>query len=123
MMYPASLTSSTDISTFLGRFHHSTHYLLSTNRKCRSDIHNAFHAKAVPGLLKLVDTQLSKAHNKGLNVTVSRGSLLSDLGCSCYTKGILLAGGLGSSPHIYECLEAKYSNRGIDIHQSVADGA
>ncbi|KAJ5957532.1 purine and uridine phosphorylase [Penicillium viridicatum] len=88
-----------------------------------SDIHNAFHAKAVPGLLKLVDTQLSKAHNKGLNVTVSRGSLLSDLGCSCYTKGILLAGGLGSSPHIYECLEAKYSNRGIDIHQSVADGA
>ncbi|KAJ5186287.1 purine and uridine phosphorylase [Penicillium cf. viridicatum] len=71
-----------------------------------SDIRNAFHTKAVPGLLQLVDTQLSKAHNKGLNVT-----------------GILLDGGLGSSPHIYECLEAKYSNRGIDIHQSVADGS
>ncbi|KAJ5419556.1 purine and uridine phosphorylase [Penicillium crustosum] len=71
-----------------------------------SDIRKAFHARAVPGLLKLVDTQLSKARNKGLNVT-----------------GILLAGGLGSSPHIHECLEAKYSNRGIDIHQSAATGA
>ncbi|KAJ5643003.1 uncharacterized protein N7484_005510 [Penicillium longicatenatum] len=68
-----------------------------------SDIRDAFHKRAVPGLLRLVENQLTEAQSKGLRVT-----------------GIVLVGGLGSSPHIYKCLVAKYSSRGIEICQSSA---
>ncbi|CAI7646825.1 unnamed protein product [Penicillium manginii] len=66
-----------------------------------SDIRDAFHKRAVPGLLRLVENQVTKAESKGLRVT-----------------GIVLVGGLGSSPYIYQCLEAKYINQGIEICQS-----
>ncbi|KOS48576.1 hypothetical protein ACN38_g441 [Penicillium nordicum] len=68
-----------------------------------SDIKTAFDTRAVPGLLKLVDKQIETAEDKGHGVT-----------------GIVLVGGLGSSPYIRERLEAEYSHRGIEICRSNA---
>ncbi|KAF7168213.1 hypothetical protein CNMCM5623_001283 [Aspergillus felis] len=69
-----------------------------------SDIQKAFDTRAVPGLLKLLESQLDRAYRKGLNVT-----------------GIILVGGLGSSPYIYRCLKTKYTNKGIEISQSTPE--
>ncbi|KAJ5603966.1 hypothetical protein N7537_006922 [Penicillium hordei] len=79
----------------------STHYLPSTNFIFSSDIREVFDARATPGLLELVGTQIDKAQDKGLSVT-----------------GIILVGGLGCSDYLFESLEAKYDSQGIDIYRS-----
>ncbi|KAJ5196017.1 hypothetical protein N7449_006496 [Penicillium cf. viridicatum] len=60
-----------------------------------------FDARATPGILKLVATQIDKAQGKGLSVT-----------------GIVLVGGLGCSDYLLESLEAKYDSQDIGIYRS-----
>ncbi|KAL2808589.1 hypothetical protein BJX63DRAFT_408776 [Aspergillus granulosus] len=50
---------------------------------------------------KLVDGQIAKAKDKGLSV-----------------KGVILVGGLGSSPYLYDYLEARYKKQNIEILQA-----
>ncbi|KAL4908449.1 hypothetical protein BDW74DRAFT_175131 [Aspergillus multicolor] len=69
-----------------------------------SDIERAFTSNAIPGLEKLVDNQINKARCNGLAV-----------------KGVILVGGLGCSPFLYEYLKAKYYSNGIEIRQSEPD--
>lgn len=57
-------------------FNQPTTYLLSTNFRFSSDIREVFDARATPGLLKLVGTQIAKAQDNGLSVTVSNVSFL-----------------------------------------------
>ncbi|KAF5516035.1 Heat shock 70 kDa protein 12B [Colletotrichum siamense] len=58
-------------------------------------------ADSFKGIDELVDNQLSMARRQGLKVT-----------------GIILVGGLGSSPYLYEHLKAKYSGPTTSILQS-----
>jgi hypothetical protein len=65
----------------------------------------------------LVDGQISKAKGQGLNVRVSQP--LERLSCPGLTKqGIILVGGLGASPYLYDHLKARHSKAGITILQS-----
>ncbi|KOS41464.1 hypothetical protein ACN38_g7672 [Penicillium nordicum] len=66
-----------------------------------SDIREVFDARATPGLLKLVGTQIAKAQDNGLSVT-----------------GIVLVGGLGCNEYLSESLDAKYGSQGIRIYRS-----
>ncbi|KAI0139600.1 actin-like ATPase domain-containing protein [Hypoxylon sp. NC0597] len=65
-----------------------------------SDIQKAF-TSVFADIEKLVDGQISKAKESGLSVT-----------------GIILVGGLGSSPYLYDHLVARYERRKIRVLQS-----
>ncbi|KAL2857180.1 hypothetical protein BJY01DRAFT_159458 [Aspergillus pseudoustus] len=65
-----------------------------------SDIKGAF-THAFVQIEKLVDGQIAKAKEKGLSV-----------------KGVILVGGLGSSPYLYDHLQARYKKKKIDILQA-----
>ncbi|OLN95475.1 Heat shock 70 kDa protein 12B [Colletotrichum chlorophyti] len=65
-----------------------------------SHIEGAF-AESFVGIDKLVDHQIGTAAKKGLAV-----------------KGIILVGGLGASPFLYEHLKSRHSKNGITILQS-----
>jgi len=54
-------------------------YLPSTNLRNSSDIREVFDARATPGLLRLVGTQINKAQEKGLGITVSSVMIPSGL--------------------------------------------
>ncbi|KAJ5940218.1 hypothetical protein N7516_000386 [Penicillium verrucosum] len=82
-------------------FNQPTTYLPSTNFRFSSDIREVFDARATPGLLKLVGTQIAKAQDNGLSVT-----------------GIVLVGGLGCNEYLSESLDAKYGSQGIVICRS-----
>ncbi|KAL4917369.1 hypothetical protein BDW62DRAFT_183956 [Aspergillus aurantiobrunneus] len=65
-----------------------------------SHIQDAF-TESFAGIDKLVDGQINKAKTKGLAV-----------------KGIILVGGLGASPYLYEHLKDRHAPSGITILQS-----
>ncbi|KAL3455943.1 hypothetical protein BJX64DRAFT_53416 [Aspergillus heterothallicus] len=65
-----------------------------------SHIQEAFK-ESFAGIDTLVDGQISKARSQGLNV-----------------KGIILVGGLGASPYLYEHLKDRHSRTGIIVLQS-----
>ncbi|KAH8647092.1 hypothetical protein BGZ60DRAFT_521403 [Tricladium varicosporioides] len=58
-------------------------------------------AKSFSGIQKLLDEQIARARSQGSSPT-----------------GIILVGGLGGSPYLYEVLKAKYGKAGISILQS-----
>ncbi|CAG9936358.1 unnamed protein product [Clonostachys rosea f. rosea IK726] len=64
------------------------------------DIEKAF-AAVFADIVKLIDGQISKAKEDNMSV-----------------KGIILVGGLGSSPYLYEYLSEKYGGNDIDVLQS-----
>ncbi|KAL3474035.1 hypothetical protein BJX99DRAFT_232290 [Aspergillus californicus] len=65
-----------------------------------ANIQEAFK-ESFAGIDKLVDGQVNKARSQGLNV-----------------KGIILVGGLGASPYLYDHLKDRHSSAGITILQS-----
>ncbi|KAI1771010.1 actin-like ATPase domain-containing protein [Hypoxylon cercidicola] len=64
------------------------------------DLQKAF-TKVFADIENLVDGQISLARQRGLSIT-----------------GIILVGGLGSSPYLYETLRARYSKQQIGVLQS-----
>ncbi|ROW15713.1 hypothetical protein VPNG_02135 [Cytospora leucostoma] len=65
-----------------------------------SHVENAF-TEVFSSIAELIDSQLAKANEHGLVVS-----------------GIILVGGLGASPFLYETLKADYTSMGITILQS-----
>ncbi|KID84431.1 hsp70 family chaperone [Metarhizium guizhouense ARSEF 977] len=65
-----------------------------------SDIQGAF-TSAFSSIEKLVDGQIKEAKEKGL-----------------YVRGVILVGGLGASPYLYNHLKARYSKQDIEVLQA-----
>lgn len=70
------------------------------------------------GIESLVDGQISKIKEKRLRVTVRTTCLMNVRNKAHGAKGIILVGGLGSSPYLYEYLKGKYRGKKIDVLQS-----
>ncbi|KAI0833091.1 actin-like ATPase domain-containing protein [Hypoxylon sp. FL0890] len=69
-----------------------------------SDLHKAFTG-VLTDIQKLIDGQINSGKQRGLSIT-----------------GIILVGGLGSSPCLYDTLAAKYAKQHISILQSSGMG-
>ncbi|OTA67942.1 actin-like ATPase domain-containing protein [Hypoxylon sp. EC38] len=69
-----------------------------------ADVQKAF-TKAISDIEKLIDNQISLGKDRNIPIT-----------------GIILVGGLGSSPYLYDTLKAKYENQQISILQSSGMG-
>ncbi|KAI1135666.1 hypothetical protein F5Y05DRAFT_416006 [Hypoxylon sp. FL0543] len=69
-----------------------------------SDLHKAF-AGVLGDIQKLIDGQIDSGKQRGLSVT-----------------GIILVGGLGSSPCLYDTLTAKYAKQNINVLQASGMG-
>lgn len=69
-----------------------------------SHIQQAF-SQPFSDIKKLIDEQIDRARSRGSSAT-----------------GIILVGGLGGSPYLYEVLKAKYGRAGINILQSTGMG-
>ncbi|MCJ1346745.1 hypothetical protein MMC31_004963 [Peltigera leucophlebia] len=82
-----------------------------------SDIQKAF-TSAFSGIESLVDGQISKIEEKQLSVTVRTAYLMETGNKAHGAKGIILVGGLGSSPYLHEYLKKRYSGKKIDVLQS-----
>lgn len=82
-----------------------------------SDIQKVF-TDAFRGIESLVDGQISKIKEKKLPVTVRTAYKIKLKVIAHGTKGIILVGGLGSSPYLYEYLKKRYRGMSIDVLQS-----
>lgn len=82
-----------------------------------SDIQTVF-TDAFRGIESLVDGQISKITEKKLSVTVRTAYMMKVEVIAHGTKEIILVGGLGSSPYLYEHLKKRYRGKKIGVHQS-----
>ncbi|MCJ1345236.1 hypothetical protein MMC31_003442 [Peltigera leucophlebia] len=82
-----------------------------------SDIQKAF-TSAFSGIESLVDGQISKIEENQLSVKVRTAYLMETENKAHSAKGIILVGGLGSSPYLYEHLKRRYGGKKIDVLQS-----
>lgn len=86
-----------------------------------SDIQKVF-ADAFRGIESLVDEQISKIKEKKLPVTVRTAYMMKIETIAHGIKGVILVGGLGSSPYLYEHLnehlKKSYRKNSIVVLQS-----
>lgn len=69
--------------------------------------------------MKLVDGQISKSREAGLTVSVCKVKILKmNQTSDAKFQGVILVGGLGCSPYLYEHLKSRYQDAGINILQS-----
>jgi hypothetical protein len=111
MTIPASPISRMAISGFLGRSLYRPHRLILTDQRSSSDIRDAFHKRAVPGLLRLVENQVTKAESKGLRVTVSRALCYWFQNADALSRELFLSGGLARAPIYINVLRPSTSTR------------
>lgn len=86
-----------------------------------SDLQKAF-TSSFSDIESLIDEQIRKVDEKGLSVTVRTANLTRVANKAHGTKGVILVGGLGSSPylceHLGEHLDGRYSEKKILVLQS-----
>lgn len=81
-----------------------------------SDIQKVF-TEAFLSIEGLVDGQINKIREKKLPVTVRTAYSMKREVLAHGTKGIILVGGLGTSPYLYEHLKKRCIGTSIDVLQ------
>lgn len=82
-----------------------------------TDIQKPF-AKSFSEIENLVDEQIRKIKGKKLSVTVRAWRQMIIKIWNSRHPGIVLVGGLGSSPYLYEHLKRNYGGKKFDVLQS-----